>query len=88
MIVVNLESKYWVEVLDASKMFDLHRSKPNAFKSSFEHRKNKKNEDQISRQLKIYSIVDHSNIMEHGQTRIILSRSGVSRKRKASGSKF
>ena len=85
MIVVNHESKYWIEVLDASKLFDLRKAKSDSSKSYFECKKENRRGNRLKRLSRLYSSIDHSYIIHHGNQNSTFMITGSSRKREAPG---
>ena len=85
LIVVDHESKYWVEVLNASKLFDRERSTPIESRSSSKRRKNKKSRDSLNRPSKSVSSSRHSSSVRVKKSKIAWSEAGSSRKRRESG---
>ena len=85
MIVVNHESKYWIEVLDASKLFDLRKAKSDASKSFFERKKEMRRGNGLKRLSRLHSSINHSYIIHHGNPKATFTKDGFSRKRKALG---
>lgn len=85
LIVVDHESKYRGEVLNASKLFDLEHLKPKESRSSSKRRKNKKSRNSLNRPSKRVSSRRHSNSDRIKKPKMARSEAGSSRKRRESG---
>ena len=85
MIVVHHESKYWIEVLDASKLFDLRKAKSDSSKSYFGCKKEKRKGIRLKSLSRLYSSINHSYIIHHGNQSSTFMIAGPSLKRKEQG---
>ena len=85
LIVVDHESKYWVEVLNAAKLFDLERLKPIESRSSPKRRKNKRSRNSLNMQSKRVSRSRRSYSVRIKKPKVARSEASSSGKRTESG---
>ena len=85
-VVINEESKNQIEVLDASKLFNRHRSQSFTSRSFFDASEEKQRINSLIRQSGVYCSFDRSNYIQQYKTNTGEENRRVSRKRKLAGS--
>ena len=84
-VVVNEKSEDPIEVLDASTLFDRHRSRLFSARSFFHASEEKRRNNSLIRQFRIYCSFDGSNYMQQNKANIGNENRRISRKRKLEG---